>query len=99
MKGYVVSHYENEYEPEEFITQADILEVMKNTHIGDSVTFKSGCSYTSLPSEMDKKSILIHGRVIAKYKEFFVVESDLGVRESIKWVDLIIKRKQREKKK
>lgn len=99
MKGHEVSHYENEYDPEEFITQDDICEVIKNIHIGDSITFKSGCSYTSIPSEQSTKNISIHGRVIAKYKDFFVVESDLGVRESIKWVDLIIKRKQREKEK
>lgn len=92
MMGFTSSYDVNDRKESECITQRDIDAIRAEIKIGDRIKYKSGTSYTYLP-EGSKTSDFVTGRVIAKYSNYFEIETPLGFRESIRWVDLIIWRR------
>ena len=81
-------------EPIGFFTADDIRKVKDKIQIGDSITFRRSKSYTSFQGESD--IAIVHGRVIAKYPSYCILRTDIGVKESIQWIDLLLMKKRAE---
>jgi len=81
-------HYEQVEIEEPHITRITIEDAKRTIRIGEPFEYYKKLEYGAKGEYKDKD--LVHGRIVEKYSNFFIVEAENGRRESIRWIDLIL---------